>query len=66
MNTDNVTSYLVIFVESSGGFGKLERSITEWSSWIKTAAERRGEASDDQWEPDERPTGLTRMVKFYS
>ncbi|XP_026314209.1 tetratricopeptide repeat protein 28 isoform X2 [Hyposmocoma kahamanoa] len=47
---------------NTGSLGKLERSITEWSSWIKTAAERRGETSDDQWEPDERPTGLTRMM----
>ncbi|RVE50282.1 hypothetical protein evm_005117 [Chilo suppressalis] len=42
------------------GADKLERCISEWSSWLKTAAERR---EDDQWEPDERPsTGLTRMV----
>ncbi|KAL4711798.1 hypothetical protein ACJJTC_005967 [Scirpophaga incertulas] len=47
--------------QTSHGVGKLERCISEWSSWLKTAAERRGE--DDQWEPDERPsTGLTRMV----
>lgn len=56
----------VIFDEPSGGFGKLERSITEWSSWIKTTAERRGETSDDQWEPEERPTGLTRMVQVFA
>lgn len=55
-----------LFDEPSGGLGKLERSITEWSSWIKTAAERRGDTSDDQWEPDERPTGLTRMVQVYN
>lgn len=42
------------------GCSKLERCISEWSSWLKSTAERRGE--DDQWEPDERPTGLTRMV----
>lgn len=45
------------------GSNKLERCITEWSDWIKTAAEHRSEV-DDQWEPDERPSGLTRMVTF--
>ncbi|KAL0867698.1 hypothetical protein ABMA27_008433 [Loxostege sticticalis] len=47
-------------IQSANSVGKLERCISEWSSWLKSTAERRGE--DDQWEPDERPTGLTRMV----
>ncbi|KAI5635500.1 tetratricopeptide repeat domain-containing protein [Phthorimaea operculella] len=49
-------------LHTTGGFGKLERCISEWSVWLKTAAERRPE-NDDQWEPDERPnTGLARIV----
>ncbi|KPJ21684.1 Tetratricopeptide repeat protein 28 [Papilio machaon] len=45
---------------SAGSLGKLERYISEWSAWLKTA-ERRNE--EDQWEPDERPNaGLARMV----
>ncbi|XP_072934461.1 uncharacterized protein [Epargyreus clarus] len=41
--------------------GKLERCISEWSAWIKTAQGRN--ENEDQWEPDERPsTGLARMV----
>ncbi|XP_028176018.1 tetratricopeptide repeat protein 28 [Ostrinia furnacalis] len=47
-------------LQNTNNVGKLERFISEWSSWLKSTAERRGE--DDQWEPDERPTGLTRMV----
>lgn len=42
----------------------MERCISEWSNWLKTAAERRNDV-DDQWDPDERPnTGLARMVSF--
>ncbi|XP_013144707.1 PREDICTED: tetratricopeptide repeat protein 28 [Papilio polytes] len=45
---------------SAASLGKLERYISEWSAWLKTA-ERRNE--EDQWELDERPNaGLARMV----
>ncbi|XP_062528966.1 tetratricopeptide repeat protein 28 isoform X2 [Bombyx mori] len=44
---------------SNGGLGKLERYISEWSNWLKTAERR---SDEDQWDPDERPTGLTRMM----
>lgn len=45
----------------SAGLGKLERLISEWSTWLKTAGDRRND--EDQWDPDDRPsTGLARIV----
>lgn len=54
---EELSMMVLSFLDSQG---KLERCISEWSTWLKTTAERREE---DQWDAEDRPsTGLARMV----